>query len=170
MQEIVAGVLDSDVRFLWIAREDASRLQEGEGSKGLVVPWCDQLKVLCHPSIGGLWSYCEWNSTKEGAFAGVLMLTFPLKWDQFPNSKHIVENWKMGWTVRRNEEILVTREEISDVLKRFMDLGCDEGKEMRRRTQEIREICRLATVEGGSSQLQIKAFINDITKLHNVRT
>ncbi|KAI3450855.1 hypothetical protein Pfo_007520 [Paulownia fortunei] len=51
--EIAAGLHDSGVRFLWVARRETSRLQEMCGEKGLVVAWCDQLRVLCHPSVGG---------------------------------------------------------------------------------------------------------------------
>ncbi|KAI7982557.1 UDP-glycosyltransferase 87A1 [Camellia lanceoleosa] len=45
MDEIVAGLRDSGVRCLWVARDKASRLEEACGSSGMVVPWCDQLKV-----------------------------------------------------------------------------------------------------------------------------
>ncbi|XP_027183866.1 UDP-glycosyltransferase 87A1-like [Coffea eugenioides] len=163
--EIIAGVHESGIRFFWVDRQDISTFQAsgGDTGNGVVVHWCDQLKVLCHPSIGGFWSHCGWNSTKEGAFAGLPMLTFPLAWDQYTNSKQIVEDWKIGRRLKRDDGGLVKREEISRSLKRFMDLECDEGKEMRRRAQEIREICRRATAEGGgSSELEIEAFIENI--------
>lgn len=166
LAEIIAGVHDSGIRFFWVAREDISRFQAsgGDTGNGVVVPWCDQLKVLCHPSIGGFWSHCGWNSAKEAAFAGLPVLTFPLLWDQYTNSKQIVEDWKIGWRLKRDDGGLVKREEISRSLKRFMDLECDEGKEMRRRAQEIQEICRRATAEGGSSELEIEAFTDNIAK------
>ncbi|CAI9107058.1 OLC1v1006333C1 [Oldenlandia corymbosa var. corymbosa] len=162
IDEIAAGIVDSGVRFFWVIREDVSRWEMGKDNRGLIVPWCDQIKVLCHPSIGGFWSHCGWNSTKEGAFSGVPMLTFPLKWDQYPNSKHIVEDWKMGQRLKKSDGSFVSREEISGVLRKFMDLDWDEGKEMRRRAQEVKEICRRAIAEGGSSQLQIEAFFTEI--------
>lgn len=87
MDEILSGLRSSGVRFLWVARNETSRLQASSGDLGLVVPWCEQLKVLCHPSVGGFWTHCGWNSTLEAAFAGVPMLTFPLFLDQDPNSK-----------------------------------------------------------------------------------
>ncbi|KAL3530935.1 hypothetical protein ACH5RR_010257 [Cinchona calisaya] len=170
LDEIVAGVRNSGVRFFWVGRENSSKFHEESGSdsgSGLVVPWCDQLKVLCHPSIGGFWSHCGWNSTKEAAFAGVPLLTFPLIWDQYTNSKLIVEDWEIGWRVKRDDGSLIKREDISRMLKRFMNLECDEGKEMRRRAQELGEICQRASAEGGSSQLQVEAFINDISTLHS---
>ncbi|KAI8574062.1 hypothetical protein RHMOL_Rhmol01G0325400 [Rhododendron molle] len=170
MDEIIAGVDMSGVRFLWVTRGDASRIKGGCGdlsNKGMLVPWCDQLKVLCHPSVGGFWTHCGWNSTKEGVFAGIPFLTYPIFWDQVPNSKAIVEDWKIGRKVRRGmgeEEHLVTREEIAGIVQRFMDLESDEGKEMRGRAKELKEVCRRAISKGGSAETAIDAFIQDISR------
>ncbi|KAL3649165.1 hypothetical protein CASFOL_005568 [Castilleja foliolosa] len=153
LDEIIAGVCASGVRFLWVSRGEVENgLQEsGRVVNGLVVPWCDQLKVLCHPSVGGFWSHCGWNSTKEGAFAGLPMLTFPIFWDQVTNSKVVVEDWKIGLRVKKGEEILVTREEVAMLVIKIMDSECEEAKERRRRAKEIGEICKVAIGEGGSS-------------------
>ncbi|XP_057488040.1 UDP-glycosyltransferase 87A2-like [Actinidia eriantha] len=170
MDEIIAGVKNSGVRFLWVARGEASRIKEACGGEGVVVPWCDQLKVLCHPSIGGFWSHCGWNSTKEGFFGGVPFLTYPIVMDQIPNSKIIVDDWKIGWKVRKGmgEEVhLVTREEIAGLVQRFMDLESEEGKEMRRRAKELQEVSRKATSKGGSAETDIDAFIRDISRSCN---
>jgi UDP:flavonoid glycosyltransferase YjiC (YdhE family) len=83
MDEFAAALRSSSVRFFWVARGDAHRLEESCGDMGLVVPWCDQLRVLCHPSIGGFWSHCGWNSTQEAIHGGVPMLAFPLFWIEF---------------------------------------------------------------------------------------
>ncbi|XP_057472577.1 UDP-glycosyltransferase 87A2-like [Actinidia eriantha] len=166
MDEIIAGVKNSGVRFLWVARDEASRIKEACGGEGVVVPWCDQLKVLCHPSIGGFWTHCGWNSTKEGVLGGVPFLTYPIVVDQIPNSKTIVDDWKIGWKVRKGmgEEVhLVTREEIAGLVQRFMDLEREEGKEMRRRAKELREVFRKAT----SAETDIDAFIRDISQSCN---
>ncbi|CAK9164156.1 unnamed protein product [Ilex paraguariensis] len=163
LDEIVAGVQDSGVRYLWVARGETSLFEKGGG--GFVVPWCDQLKVLCHSSIGGFWSHCGWNSTKEGAFAGLPMLAYPIVFDQISNSKMIVENWKMGWSVKREGggvDTLIRREEIAGLVQRFMDLESEEGKEMRGRAKEIQEICRRAVGKGGSAETNIDAFMKDM--------
>lgn len=165
LEEIIAGVHASGVRFLWVAREEADRIQKqcGGGGKGLVVPWCDQLKVLSHPSVGGFWSHCGWNSTKEGASAGLPMMTFPIFWDQTTNSKMIVDDWKIGVRVKKDGgEELVREDEICRVVLRVMDLENEEGKERRRRAKEIQEICRNGDCEGGSSHVDLIAFIRDI--------
>lgn len=127
------------------------------------MPWCDQLKVLCHPSVGGFWTHCGWNSTKEGAFSGLPMLTFPIFWDQTTNSKMIVDDWKIGVRVKLDgEEGLVSGDEICRVVLRVMELESEEGKERRRRGKEIRDICRSANCEGGSSHGDLIGFIRDV--------
>ncbi|KAF6143496.1 hypothetical protein GIB67_029665 [Kingdonia uniflora] len=132
LEEIVAGVRSSGVRYLWVARGDASQVQEASGEMGLVVPWCDQLLVLSHPSIEGFWMYCGWNSTMEGTFAGVPMLTFPIFFDQVLNAKQIVDDWKVGMRAKESgNETVVKREDITTTVLRFMDLDGDESKEMR---------------------------------------
>ncbi|XP_074367646.1 UDP-glycosyltransferase 87A2-like [Apium graveolens] len=58
----------SGVPYLWVTRVEASRINGGDSDsdRGMVVPWCEQLRVLCHPAVGGFWTHCGWNSTKEG--------------------------------------------------------------------------------------------------------
>ncbi|KAL6200415.1 hypothetical protein ACLB2K_030196 [Fragaria x ananassa] len=169
MDEIAAGLNKSSIQFFWVARGEAGRLQEVCGTKGLVVPWCDQLSVLNHSCIGGFLTHCGWNSVKEGVSAGVPFLTLPIKIDQGMNSKAIVEDWKIGWRVKSTEakiDHLVTSEEIAWLVKTFMDLGDGQGKEMRRRAREFQQIYHSAIAEGGSSESNISAFIGDIFQGH----
>ncbi|XP_031271777.1 UDP-glycosyltransferase 87A1-like [Pistacia vera] len=165
MDEIVAGVRKSGVRYLWVARGDTCRVNDGRNDMGIVVPWCDQLRVLCHSSIGGFWTHCGWNSTVEAVYAGVPMLTFPIFVDQVPNSKQIVDDWKIGYRVKKlvGSESLVTREEISELVQRFMDLDSVERKVLSKRARKLQEICQGATAEGGSSITNIDAFLKDIS-------
>ncbi|KAE8675436.1 UDP-glycosyltransferase 87A1-like [Hibiscus syriacus] len=158
MEEITAGLRGSGVRFLLVAREEIKDC----GDKGLVVPWCDQLKVLCHPSIGGFWSHCGWNSVREGIFAGTPFLTFPLFADQNLNSKLIVEDWKIGWRMKQHGS-MTTRDHISVLVKRLMDTKSDnEVEQMRRRARELREICLKSTGRHGSSETNINSFLHSI--------
>ena len=166
MDEIVAGVHNSGVRFLWVSRGETTPFKDGGGNMGLVVPWCDQIRVLCHSAVGGFWTHCGWNSTLEAVFAGVPMLTSPIFWDQITNRKLIVEDWQIGWRVKREEgsEILVTREEISKLVKSFMDVENIEVKAMRKRAKELQETCRGAIAKGGSSDTNLESFIRDISQ------
>ncbi|KAK7385577.1 hypothetical protein VNO78_31302 [Psophocarpus tetragonolobus] len=164
IDEIAGGVRESGVRFLWVQRGESDRLKEMCGGRGLVLPWCDQLRVLQHPAIGGFWSHCGWNSTREGAFSGVPFLAFPIFMDQPLNGKFITEEWKVGWRVRTNvkEDTLITKDEIASLIKKFMDVGRDEARDMRKRSRELKQLCHCAIASGGSSQTNINAFLSHI--------
>ncbi|KAJ0482937.1 putative UDP-glucuronosyl/UDP-glucosyltransferase [Helianthus annuus] len=72
--EILVGLKQSGVAFMWAAGGEALRLSGDYGSDGLVVERCDRLRVLSHSSVGGFMSHCGWNSTKESLFSGVPVL------------------------------------------------------------------------------------------------
>lgn len=161
MDEIWAGLKQSGVNFLLIARGEAfSRLSRDCGSNGLVTEWCDQLRVLLHSSVGGFLSHCGWNSIKESVFSGVPMLTFPIMAEQLINSKVIVEDWKTGQKVRTGSD-LVARAEIAAAVRRFMDGESVERKEMMKRVKELEGICGKSVSEGGSAIREIDSFIRD---------
>lgn len=168
LREIAAGLRESGVRFLWVAREENVELKKICGNMGLVLAWCDQLRVLSHSAIGGFWSHCGWSSTNEGVFAGVPFLTFPIIMDQPLNSKLIVEDWKIGWRVKKDigkeEDRLVKREEVAGIVKKFMDLNSNEGRDMRERVRQLQRIIQVAVENGGSSESNINAFLRDIVE------
>lgn len=162
MEELIAGVCDSGVKFLWVCRGgNNSMLNHSYVVNGFVVPWCDQLRVLCHSSIGGFLSHCGWNSVLEATFAGVPILTFPIFFDQAPISKQIVEDWKVGWQGKAmvGDKNVMMREEVSRLVCRFMNTQSSEGRELRKRANEIKEICERAIAEGGSSVHNLNAFV-----------
>ncbi|XP_042510094.1 UDP-glycosyltransferase 87A1-like isoform X2 [Macadamia integrifolia] len=168
MDEIAAGLHDSGVPYLWVARQDNSDLQKACGDKGLVIPWCNQLRVLCHSSLGGFWTHCGWNSTLEAVFAGVPILTFPIVWDQIPNSKLIADDLRIGWRMKKEvgRDKIVKREEIARTVQSFMYSNEEESKEMRRRARELQDACRKAIEKGGSSETNLDAFVRDILQHH----
>ncbi|XP_028214873.1 UDP-glycosyltransferase 87A1-like isoform X2 [Glycine soja] len=164
IDEIAAGVRESGVRFLWVQRGENDRLKDICGDKGLILQWCDQLRVLQHHAIGGFWSHCGWNSTREGVFSGVPFLTFPIFMDQPLNGKLIVEEWKVGWRVRTKvkEDTLITKDEIASLIRKFMHLGSDEVRDMRKRSRELKQLCHGAIASGGSSETNINDFLSHV--------
>ncbi|KAF7849593.1 hypothetical protein BT93_L0573 [Corymbia citriodora subsp. variegata] len=156
MDEIAVGLRDSNARFLWVARDEASRLEEllPGGDLGIVVPWCDQLRALTHPSVGGFWTHCGWNSIQEGVYAGLPFLAYPIALDQGHNCKIIVDDWKVGWRVGKDD--------ITGLVRKFMDPGDGESKELRRRAKQLQELCHHAIGPDGSSETNVGAFIRDI--------
>lgn len=165
MDELASGLRGSGVRFLWVARREVSRLQEMSGDRGLVVEWCDQLRVLAHPSVGGFLSHCGWNSTMETALAGVPVLPFPIFHDQLPNAKMIVEDWGVGWRVLErefDEKNLKKGDEIGELVKRFMDLENEERKVLSRNAKELHDICEREFANGESYQTNLDALVKTI--------
>ncbi|KAF8751312.1 hypothetical protein HU200_012193 [Digitaria exilis] len=166
LEEFAMGLRDSAVRFFWVARDKATTtmLQQISGDKGLVVPWCGQLKVLSHPSVGGFLSHCGWNSTLEAVFAGVPVLAFPVGWDQLVNARLVADEWKIGINLReqRREDGIVSRAPISAAVTKLMDLGDGDSLEMRRRAEELREASHSAIQEGGSSWRSLNSFVKDL--------
>lgn len=157
--EMLAGLNQSGVNFLWVARGETSRLSKDCVSNGLVVEWCDQLMVLLHSSVGGFLTHCGWNSTKESAFSGVPMLTFPIKSGQLMNSKFVVVDWKNRWKMKTGS--MMKREEIAEDVKRFMDLESVEWKEMMERVKKLEGVCKESVDEGGSVATDIDCFIKN---------
>ncbi|XP_072954549.1 UDP-glycosyltransferase 87A2-like [Typha angustifolia] len=168
LDEIAMGLCASETRFLWVARGESSRMRQMVGDMGLIVPWCDQLRTLCHPSVGGFLTHCGWNSTLEAVFAGVPMLTFPIFWDQPPDSRLIVDEWKVGISLKEKtgEDNIVRREEIAEVVRRLMDLDGTESKELRRRAMELREASLRTMEEGGSSYANLTSFVKSLVNSH----
>ncbi|KAK3409780.1 hypothetical protein EUGRSUZ_J01867 [Eucalyptus grandis] len=158
MEEIAGCLRDSGIRFMWVAREEASRLRELCGDRGIVVPWCNQLRVLSHSSVGGFWTHCGWNSIWEAIFAGVPLLAYPIAMDQGSNATLVVKDWKVGWRVGT---------EISGLVRKFMDLEDDESREIRRQAKHLQEVCRRAIGKDGSTETNINSFIRDISHRNN---
>ncbi|XP_051113185.1 UDP-glycosyltransferase 87A2-like [Andrographis paniculata] len=173
MDEIADGLRESGVRFLWVAREDATRLQERCGDAGKVVQWCEQLRVLCHTAIGGFWTHCGWNSTVEAMYAGVPMIAFPLSADQPTNRKLIVEDWKIGWNAwgaagAAGEGKVLSSREICRLVRKLMDMEGVERKETMGRVAEVQKACLAAFSDGGSSTANLSAFLTHLTAQQHV--
>lgn len=172
MEEILAGLRESGIRYLLVSHGGKDPIDNNniDSSRSLVVPWCDQLKVLCHSSVGGFWTHCGWNSTLEGVYAGVPMLTYPVGFDQITNRTLIVDCWRIGMKIMKEvgAERLVNREEIALIVKKFININGDdeESNEMRTRASEFNKSCRQALAEGGSSTANLDNFIRNILEYH----
>ncbi|KAF2313655.1 hypothetical protein GH714_012614 [Hevea brasiliensis] len=109
-QELALGLEISCRPFLWAVRPDITSdtnaypegFQERVATRGQMVEWAPQQKVLSHPSIACFLSHCGWNSTMEGVANGVPFLCWPYFADQFLNEIYITDVWKVGLTLNRN--------------------------------------------------------------------
>ncbi|XP_042519715.1 phloretin 4'-O-glucosyltransferase-like [Macadamia integrifolia] len=167
-REIASGLLESRRPFLWVLRPapekgkeegDVIEIMEELKQGGIVIPWCSQVEVLCHPSIGCFVTHCGWNSTLEGLVAGVPMVTFPQWSDQATNAKLVKDVWRTGLRLEVNEEGLVE----GDELKRSVEMVMEgrRGEEMRRNAKRWKDLAREAVMDGGSSDKNLHAFVDE---------
>lgn len=106
--------------------------------------------MLKHPSTGGFLSHCGWNSTLETIINGVPLITWPLFAEQRMNATILAE--QVGIAVKpvvKPGESLVGREEVERVVRLVIE--GEKGRDMRRRTGELKESAAKALEIGGSS-------------------
>ncbi|KAJ8425405.1 hypothetical protein Cgig2_028785 [Carnegiea gigantea] len=130
VNELAAGLCDSGVPFLWVSREETAKLDGGPGDKGMVIPWCDQMRVLAHGSKANSKLIVEdWGVGWRG------------------KSNNGVQN------------SLINRETVAGVVKRFMDLESGERQDLERKCKEAPETARTAIVRGGSAEASLDEFL-----------
>lgn len=184
IRELAIGLERSGQRFVWVVREadkgdifaqgegeEVRKIQLPEGyekrveEKGRVVrDWAPQMEILGHPSVGGFMSHCGWNSCMESMSLGVAIAAWPMHSDQPRNAMLVTEVLKVGVMVRewsgRGE--LVAAEVVEDAVTRLM--GSEEGKEIRKRAEELAHEVRAVWSEGGGSRADFDSFVSHISR------
>ncbi|KAM4107811.1 hypothetical protein ACJW30_04G172600 [Castanea mollissima] len=168
MEEIFHGLVETDRPFLWVIRasenggseiEDTIKNKLKEETQGLIVPWCSQVEVLRHHSLGCFLTHCGWNSTLESIVAGVPVVACPHFLDQIMNAKMVEEVWGTGIKAKVNEEEeVVERAEIKRCLEMVMG-AAEKGEEIRRSAKKWKSLAVQAVNEGGSSHTHFKLFM-----------
>ncbi|KAK9289034.1 hypothetical protein L1049_017505 [Liquidambar formosana] len=167
MEEVLYGLVESRRPFLWVVRPPEDGREEFENMlknhlkeevEGLIVPWCSQVEVLCHKSVGCFVMHCGWNSTMESMVAGVPVVGCPHFSDQTTNAKLVEEVWGNGVKARANEEGVVEREEMKRCVEMTMGSG-KRGEEMRRNAEKWKSLAVAAVKEGGSSDNNLRSFL-----------
>ncbi|CAI0628108.1 unnamed protein product [Linum tenue] len=165
-EEVGKALLSSGRSFLWTLRKAESRWREemekeAEECGGMIVEWCSQVDVLAHPAVGCFLTHCGWNSTLESMCLGVPMVGFPQFSDQQTNAKLVEDVWRTGVRVVVSENGVVEGEEIRRCLELVMGEG-EVGEEVRRNAKKWKELARSAAGEGGTSHVNLKAFVDEI--------
>ncbi|XP_027165678.1 UDP-glycosyltransferase 75C1-like [Coffea eugenioides] len=166
--EILHGLEETGRHYMIVMRavenedeEVKEMMENGLNGKGKIVPWCSQMEVLCHKSIGCFLTHCGWNSTLESLVAGVPIVGCPHFADQTTNAKLIEEVWSNGVRAKANEDGVVGREEI----KRCVDVlmgGGEKEEEIRRNAAKWRGLALEAMKENGSSHNNFKLFLDSL--------
>lgn len=161
VEEIAHGLLLSQVSFIWVVREDAdlpSGFRDEIKERGMIVPWCDQIRVLSNPAVGGFLTHCGWNSVLESIWCGVPMICYPLDYDQPMNRKLVVDDWRIGINLCKGE--CVEREEVSEKTKDFLNGGVSER--LRQEMKKVSAKLQAALESDGSSEANFDRFVKDL--------
>ncbi|KAL6858772.1 hypothetical protein ACP4OV_017774 [Aristida adscensionis] len=122
--------------------------------RGVVVEWCDQVRVLSHPAVGCFVTHCGWNSALESIARAVPVVAVP-QWTDQPTVAWLVEE-RAGAGVRA----LVDGEGVAGCaeLRRCVEAVMGDGEraaEIRTRVEQWRERARDALTVNGRSQWKI---------------
>ncbi|KAK7266558.1 hypothetical protein RIF29_19206 [Crotalaria pallida] len=159
--ELALGLELTKRPFLLVVRQDpnfSDKLTfpaEFRGSRGKIVGWAPQQKVLGHPAIACFVSHCGWNSTMEGLSNGVPFLCWPYFGDQIYNKKYICDELKVGLGFESEANGVVAREEIKKKVDQVIN---DEN--IRSRSLELKEKLLNNLAEGGRSSDNFAKFVD----------
>ncbi|XP_065631658.1 UDP-glycosyltransferase 92A1 isoform X2 [Quercus suber] len=155
--------IKGEFREEWLPEGFEKRMNESK--QGLLVQnWAPQLEILSHESIGAFLSHCGWNSVLESLSQGVPIIGWPMAAEQIYNSKMLVEEMgvcvELTWGVQREIE----RKEVKRVIDLVMNKNEGQGKEMKKKADEIGKRVRAATKdqEEGSSVKALDEFLRTI--------
>ncbi|GKE57206.1 UDP-glycosyltransferase 83A1-like protein [Tanacetum coccineum] len=121
---------------------------------GKIVDWAPQQKVLAHPSVACFLSHCGWNSTLEGVNNGVPFMCWPYFADQFHNESYICDIWKNGVAFNKNNEGIITRDEIENKVNVLLSNTTFKAKAL-----DLKEKVTSSIKKGGSSKKNLTDFI-----------
>ncbi|KAM3377258.1 gallate 1-beta-glucosyltransferase 84A23 isoform X2 [Capsicum galapagoense] len=173
VDELAYGLLNSGVNFLWVIKEPSTgtgflpvklpdRFLDKAGDKAKIVQWCAQEQVLAHPSLACFLTHCGWNSTMEAISIGTPIIAFPQWGDQVLDAKYLVDVFNVGIQLCRgeNENRIIPREEVEKCVREAMSGA--KAVEMKQNALKWKKAAEDAVAEGGSSQQNLQAFIDEI--------
>ncbi|OEL30746.1 Limonoid UDP-glucosyltransferase [Dichanthelium oligosanthes] len=169
MLAVAEGLVGTGRPFLWVVRDDSRALLPDDalaacGAAGKIVAWCPQGRVLGHGAVGCFVTHCGWNSIAEALAVGVPMVGYPWWSDQFTNAKLLADEYKVG--VRLPAP--VTR----DALRACVDevMSGPQAAAFRMRATAWKEEATAVVADGGSSDRNLQAFVEDIRRSHEKRS
>ncbi|XP_023642898.1 UDP-glycosyltransferase 89B1 [Capsella rubella] len=169
---IASGLEKSGVHFVWAVKEPVEKdsprgnildgFDDRVAGRGLVIRgWAPQVAVLRHRAVGAFLTHCGWNSVMEAVVAGVLMLTWPMRADQYTDASLVVDELKVGVRACEGPDTVPDPDELARV---FADSVT--GKQTERiKAAELRKAALDAIQERGSSVKDLDGFIQHVVSL-----
>jgi hypothetical protein len=174
LQQMALALEGTGQPFLWVLRSDIvdgkpavlpDGFEERTKDRALLVRWAPQVEVLAHASVGLFVTHSGWNSTLESISMGVPVAGFPYFGDQFLNCRFAKDVWEIGLDfegVDVDDQKVVTKEEVEDIVKRMM--RSSEGKQLRENALKLKQSATRAVLPGGSSFLNLNTFVEDMAR------
>ncbi|MED6221121.1 hypothetical protein PIB30_051302 [Stylosanthes scabra] len=172
IDNLAMALKNSNKPFLWVLnpskKEDGveelpPKFLEDTKGMGLVVKWCQQERVLMHPSVGCFVSHCGFNSMIETILAGVPVVGLPFISDHPTDAMLITQVFGNGVRVERGEDGIASAEEFERRIWEVTD--GPNANEIKKRAMKMKELARKASEEGGSADKYIDQFISEITQI-----
>lgn len=172
LDELLLGLEETGRPYLCVVRKDIKAdLADGEASEtemdaplknGMVVEWCDQVRVLSHAAVGCFVTHCGWNSVMESVACGVPMVCVPKMSDQRMNAWLVGCEWRVGARAEVGGDGVLRAAEVRRRLEEVMREGEAAGG-ARRAASEWKGAVVEALGKGGSSDRNLRAFLEGIT-------
>ncbi|KAF7095151.1 hypothetical protein CFC21_097376 [Triticum aestivum] len=154
--------------YLWVSRkvaEDGAELDGAgagggaDGGRGIMVEWCDQVRVLSHPAVGCFVTHCGWNSALESIACGVPVAAVP-QWTDQPTVAWLVEECAgVGVRAQADGEAVAERGELQRCVETVMGDG-EAAVEIRACAAKWMERAREALAAGGTLERNLRAFLS----------
>lgn len=169
MAELAAGLAATGRPFLLVVRgnnrelrpdgDDCLAAAAGSSSRGKVVAWCEQVRVLSHGAVGCFLTHCGWNSSLEALAAGVPVVTYPGWADQPTNAKFLDDVFGVG--------VRLPKPMARDALRRCIEevMSGSEADAMRARAGKWKAEASAALATGGSSERGIQDFVDAVLSI-----
>ncbi|KAF5763763.1 putative UDP-glucuronosyl/UDP-glucosyltransferase [Helianthus annuus] len=163
-EELALGLELTNRPFLWVVRSGQTKetaitfpggYTDRVGSRGKIVSWAPQQKVLAHPSVACFMTHCGWNSTLEGVTNGLPFLCWPYFGDQPYNETYICDVWKTGLRLKEDKAGMITQEGIKSKVEQLLS-----DKTFKSKAVDLKEKVASSVAEGGSSHTNL-ARLND---------
>uniref|UniRef100_A0A0E0LD49 Glycosyltransferase n=1 Tax=Oryza punctata TaxID=4537 RepID=A0A0E0LD49_ORYPU len=168
LDELLHGLEESGRLYLCVVRKDnkaavadmGDAAAVAERKNGVVVEWCDQVRVLSHAAVGCFVTHCGWNSVLESIASGVPMVGVPRMSDQRMNARLVERDWRVGVRaeVDGSGDGVLRAAELRRRVEEVMGDG-EAATEVRRSAAAWKRAVAEALGEGGSSDRNLMAFV-----------
>ncbi|KAJ4734113.1 Glycosyltransferase [Rhynchospora pubera] len=161
LTSLANGLATSGAPFIWSLNEKTQSLlppgfidKINETGKGKIVPWAPQISVLGHTAVGVFVSHCGYNSVMESIAAGVPILCRPFFGDHMTMARAISHIWKIGIAL---DGMVFTEQGVVRALE--VVLKGEEGRKMRDKVRELKDMVNIAVSQEGSSWDNLKRLV-----------